>query len=99
MSVLQRKAQVGKQDHQARAMTVPKALRVALAKVADKSFDMALAVIGVAQERWSGDEIEGKMEEGKLLLLLDGPAAATGGAVLDATLVNAIVQQQTGKSS
>ena len=95
MSVLQRKAQVGNHEHQARSMTVPKALRVALAKVADKSFDMALAVIGVVQERWSGDEIEGKMEADKLLMLLDGPLSATGGAVLDSALVSALVQQQT----
>ncbi len=95
MSVLQRKAQVGNHEHQARSMTVPKALRIALAKVADRSFEMALAVIGVAQERWSGDEIESKMEADKLLLLLDGPSCATGGAVFDNTLVSALVQQQT----
>ncbi|MEM9576591.1 MAG: FliM/FliN family flagellar motor switch protein [Pseudomonadota bacterium] len=76
-------------------MTVPKALRVALAKVADQSFGMALAVIGVAQERWPGDEIDSKLEADKLLLLLDGPSCPTGGVVLDSTLVSALVQQQT----
>ncbi|MEM1352220.1 MAG: FliM/FliN family flagellar motor switch protein [Pseudomonadota bacterium] len=95
MSVLQRKAQVGKQEHQARAMTVPKSLRVGLAKLADTSFDMALAVIGFTQDKLPADQIASQVSENGLMLLLDGPAGAVSGAVLDAALVKALVQQQT----
>lgn len=79
MSVLQRKARAGKQEHQARAMTVAKALRVSFAKVADKLLDLALAVIGVTRERCDGDQLPDKIDEAGLLLLLDGPGGATGG--------------------
>lgn len=95
MSVLQRKAQVGKREHQARSMTVPKALRVALAKIADDRFGMALAVIGYTQEKCGGDELARIFGEGNLLLMLDGPDGRSGGAVLEPSLVSALVQQQT----
>ena len=95
MSVLQRKAQVGKQEHQARAMTVPKALRVCLAKVADDAFDMALAVIGVTKETAAASVVLEDVGEETLLLLLDGVAGKVGGALLGSALVSALVQQQT----
>ncbi|WP_298970956.1 flagellar motor switch protein FliM [uncultured Roseobacter sp.] len=95
MSVLQRKAQAGKQEHQARAMTVPKALRVSLAKIADQMFDMALAVIGATQERCGGDALSDKMDDASLLVVLDGPRGNVGGAVIGAELVAAMIQQQT----
>lgn len=95
MSVLQRKAQVGKQDHQARAMTVPKALRLGLAKVADDAFDMALAVIGVTKETAALTEILEDVGDETLLLLLDGVSGKGGGALLGSALVSALVQQQT----
>lgn len=95
MSVLQRKAQVGKQEHQARAMTVPKALRVGLAKVADDAFDMALAVIGVTKETAAASVVLEDVGEETLLLLLDGVAGKVGGALLGSALVSALVQQQT----
>ena len=79
-------------------MTVAKALRVSFAKVADKLLDLALAVIGVTRERCDGDQLPDKIDEAGLLLLLDGPGGATGGAVLGAGLVTALVQQQiTGR--
>lgn len=100
MSVLQRKAQAGKQEHQARAMTVPKALRVSIAKIADKVFDMALAVIGNAQERCEGDTIAETLDDNALLILLDGPGRSPGGVMIGPELVAAMIQQQTtGKVS
>ena len=95
MSVLQRKVQAGKQEHQARSMTVPKSLRVGLAKVADEKLGMALAVIGATQEKCTSEAVSDKLEAGALHVLLDGPNGATGGAVLGGSLVGALVQQQT----
>ena len=103
MSVLQRKAQAGKQEHQARAMNVPKALRVSVAKIADEIFDMALVVIGISQERCEGDTIAEKLDDASLLMLLDGPGRSPGGAMVGPELVGAMIQQQTtgkvGKSA
>lgn len=95
MSVLQRKAQVGKREHQARSMTVPKALRVALAKVADSRFDMALAVIGVTQEKCASDDVASAFGKDGLLLMLDGPEGKCGAAIMESPMVTALVQQQT----
>lgn len=95
MSVLQRKAQVGKQEHQARAMTVPKSLRIGLARFADDTFGMALVVIGLTQETRSGDTLSEILDDSTLMLLMDGPTGLAGGATLDGALVTALVQQQT----
>lgn len=95
MSVLQRKAQAGKQEHQARSMTVPKSLRVSFAKVGNDLLDLALAVIGATQEQCTGDELADKLDDNALLILLDGPGGAMGGAMLGPELVGAFVQQQT----
>ncbi|MGD9295078.1 MAG: FliM/FliN family flagellar motor C-terminal domain-containing protein, partial [Roseobacter sp.] len=76
-------------------MTVPKALRVALAKVADDRFGMALAVIGYTQEKCAGDELSRAFGENNLLLMLDGPNGKSGGAILEPPLVSAMVQKQT----
>lgn len=95
MSILQRKAQVGKKEHQARAMTVPKSLRVGLAKVADEAFDLALAVIGVTHETCTLDEALEPVTDDMLMLTMDGRQGLVGGAVISHELVSAMVQQQT----
>ena len=95
MSVLRRKAQAGKQEHQARSMTVPKSLRVGLAKTGDELFDIALVVIGATHEQCEHASLLGEIDENDLLTLIDGPNGTIGGAVLGAALVSALVQQQT----
>ena len=45
-NVLGRIAAAGREERQARAMTLPKAMRLTLAKVADALMDLPLAVIG-----------------------------------------------------
>jgi flagellar motor switch/type III secretory pathway protein FliN len=95
MSVLQRKAQAGKQEHQARAMSVPKALRVSVAKSADDLFDLPMAVIGAVQEKCSSVGLPEKVDENGLMIFLDGPGGVTAGAVLGPEFVAALVQQQT----
>ncbi len=92
---LRRKAQAGRQTHQARAMSVPKALRVAMAKSADSLFDMALSVIGATTRRCAAEGLEQEIDAGALLLLLDGPDRRVGAALLAPTVVGALIQQQT----
>lgn len=94
-TVLGRKAAAGREERKARAMTLQKALRLALAKVADSLLDMPMAVIGAVVQPVDGDEIEAIFEEGKLLLLMDGPARAIGAVMIDPIIVGALIQQQT----
>ncbi|NNK16829.1 MAG: flagellar motor switch protein FliM, partial [Sulfitobacter sp.] len=94
-TIIHRKAQVGKAEHQARAMSLAKALRLTLARVSDDLFDMSMAVIGVRTEKCAGDDLSGKLSDPGLLMLLDGPARSRAAAVFDPTLVGALIQQQT----
>lgn len=94
-SALRRKAQVGKQQYQARSMTALRAMRLSLAKVAEDEFDLALAVIGLTQTQAVANEVIDAQGEGALLLLLDTPNGGPGAALLDAGFVDALVQQQT----
>ena len=95
MSALQRKAQAGRQEHQSRAMSVAKALRLSMAKVADELFDMAISVIGVTQELHSSSTLEKALDETSLMVFLDGPKGRPGAATLCLNLVSALIQQQT----
>ena len=95
MSVLHRKAKAGREEHQARAMTVAKALRLTTAKTADDLFDMPLAVIGFQQDKRTNDSLAELFVEGSLLILLDGPTGQTGAVVLGPDFVSALIQQQT----
>lgn len=94
-SVLRRKAQSGREVHQARAMSIPKALRLTVAKLADQMFNMAMSVIGVTREVVQGGGIGALFDQPALLTLLDGPDRRTGAAILDTVLVGGLIQQQT----
>ncbi len=94
-SVLQRKARSGRVEHQSRAMSVAKALRITLAKVADDLFDLALAAIGLRMETRAGEDLAELLTDPALLMSLDGPAGRRAAAVLDPLLVGGLIQQQT----
>ncbi|WP_162798543.1 FliM/FliN family flagellar motor switch protein [Sulfitobacter sp. SK012] len=94
-SPLRRKTQAGKQEHEARAMSVPKALRLSLAKLADQRFDLAMSAIGITQEIVWGDGLQVILDLPGLLVLLDGPQGRVGGAIFDEALVGGLIQQQT----
>lgn len=94
-TVLGRIAAAGREDHQARAMTLQKAMRVSLVKAADSLMDLPLAVIGSVVQQVQGDALESIINEEALLLLLDGPTAVGGGVLVDPVLVGGLIQQQT----
>lgn len=94
-SALRRKADSGRAAHQARVMSLAKALRITLAKVADDLFEMPMAVIGAKIEDCDGDDVQDVFDSAALLLLLDGPTRSPGAAMLDPLLVGALIQQQT----
>lgn len=94
-TVLGRKVAAGHENHQAKAMTVQKALRLSVAKVAEKMLDMPLAALGVSMSVIENQGLEEAFGEKNMLILLDGPHLQAGVAVVDASLAGALVQQQT----
>ena len=76
-------------------MSVPKALRVCIAKTADDLFDLPMAVIGAVQEKCSSVGLPERVDESGLMVFLDGPGGVIAGAVLGPEFVTALVQQQT----
>lgn len=94
-SVLLRKVHAGNEVRQTRAMSLAKALRLTLAKVADDLHDFAMAVIGVRSEIRGTEELVGLFDIAQLLVLVDGPNRSRGAIVFDRALVGALLQQQT----
>lgn len=94
-TIMHRKVQAGRAEHQSRAMSLAKALRLTLAKVADEMFDMSMAVIGVRSETCPGEGLVEHLADPGLLMLLDGPSRARAAAFIDPSLVGALIQQQT----
>ena len=76
-------------------MTVLRALRLAVAKVAEDEFDLAVPVIGLTDSQSSAAQVIDCAEDTALLVLLDTPNGGPGAAILDASLVEGLVQQQT----
>lgn len=93
--ILHRKVAQGRAVHQARAVSLPKALRVTVAKVADELFDMAMAVIGARVADHMADDLAEVLDVPGLMLLLEGPARRRAAAVLDPVFVGGLIQQQT----
>lgn len=94
-TVLGRIATAGREVHQARAMTLQKAMRVSLAKAADALMDLPLAVIGLVVQKVSSDKLEEIVADDALHLLLDGPSSRGGAVMIDPVLVGGFIQQQT----
>ena len=94
-SVIHRKAKGGRDEFDARVMSPVKALRLALAKVADKMFGLAVTVTTVEQVKLLHKEVQGEVGDDGLLLLLDGTAGARGAAKVDTQFLTALIEVQT----
>lgn len=94
-SVLERKAASGREEHQARSMSVGKALRLGFSKVAEELFGLPLLVIGIVVDAADTEECARYLRDDALLLLLDGPKGRRGAAILDPAVVGGVIQQQT----
>lgn len=94
-TILRRKVDLGHTAHQARAMSVQKALRLCLAKVAERQMALALLAIGITQNTLTQDELAAEIAAEDLLVLLDGPQGRRGAVTLDASFVTGLIQQQT----
>lgn len=94
-TIIHRKAQAGLAEHQARAMSLAKALRLTFAKVADKMFDLSMGVIAVRREVRTAEDIAEALQQDGLRMVFDGPDRQRAGIIIDGNLVAALIQQQT----
>jgi hypothetical protein len=92
---LRRKAQAGFAEHQTKAMSLAKAFRVSVAKVADTMLDMAMAVLGYRTEQRTGEDLSEVFSDESLLILMDGPHRRRAGVIIEPAFVGALIQQQT----
>jgi len=94
-SVLERKLAAASAADRGTGRSALRALRLALARIAKKLYDLQLAVIGAKQTRCDHDGITRFLSDDHLLVLLDGADGLAGAASLDGSCVAALVQQQT----
>lgn len=94
-SVLHRKAQAAREEFDARGMSTAKALRIALARVADRSYGLPLVVKTVEQVTISQANVQEAVADGGLLALLDGGERRPGALCLDPQFVMALIEVQT----
>jgi len=95
LTTLQRKAGVGRAPSDGAGMTPKKSLRLALSKVAQDELRLALKVLTISEELLDQDGLLDVVEEGALLLLLDGPLGALGVAIIDTQFLAAVIEVQT----
>ncbi len=94
-SILHRKTLGGRLDFDARVMTPSKALRLALAKSADKLFDLVLTVTLVEQVALTQGKIRDVAGNDGLLIMLDGAGGACGAAKFDMQMLAGLIEVQT----
>lgn len=94
-SVIHRKAQAAREEFDARGMSTAKALRVALARVADRCYGLPLVVTTVEQVTISQASVQDAVADGGLLALLDGEDRHPGALCLDPQFVMGLIEVQT----
>ncbi len=94
-SVIHRKAQFARQEFDARGMSMSKALRIALARVADRQYDLPLVVSTVEQVAANQINLREHFEDEGLLALLGAPDRPTGAICLDPQFLTALIEVQT----
>lgn len=94
-SIIHRKAEGGRLDFDARVMTPAKALRLALAKTADRLFDLVLTVTTVEQITLAHGKMRDVAGNDGLLIVLDGAGGACGAAKFDTQILAGLIEVQT----
>ena len=105
-SVIRKKAQSGREDFDARAMSWSKAVRLSLERLGDRLFDLQLSVRTVVQKDCALAELKDVASGDRLVMLLDvyadlakgevGPGGmGRGAAIMDRGLVQSLVEVQT----
>ena len=94
-TVKHRKARVGREGFDARAMSPAKAIRLALGKAADAEMDLVLSVSTIEQRDVVPSALRGLFPEDDLLLLLEGEAGRRGAVRMDMAFLMSLIEHQT----
>lgn len=94
-SILRRKATDGSTEHQARAMSPTKAMRLGLAKAAEQGFELALDVTKVTHTRLPHRALQEILDEESLLAILEGQNGEPGALAVDMQILAGLVEFQT----
>lgn len=93
--ILRRKASAGRRQHEARAPSAARALRLALARTAETRLRLGLVVGSATEESADQETLPAALDATGLVLLVEGADGRAGAVVLAPTLVAGIVQHQT----
>jgi flagellar motor switch/type III secretory pathway protein FliN len=93
-SLMQRKARSARDAQVARTMSLGRALRLTAGKQAELLMGLALNTLGVTRKKIDATSVSSLLGDRSLMLLLDGPDNQVGAAVLDAAMVQGLLQQQ-----
>ncbi|MEP1767700.1 MAG: FliM/FliN family flagellar motor C-terminal domain-containing protein [Sulfitobacter sp.] len=94
-TLIQRKAQKGREAYAARAMSLPRALRLTAAKLADQMMGLPVGVLGVTRQITAAAKLVERLEKPWLTMLMDGPGEQAACVMIDPVLASGLVQQQT----
>ncbi|MEM6578737.1 MAG: flagellar motor switch protein FliM, partial [Pseudomonadota bacterium] len=93
-SVIHRKAKVARDEFDAREMSPAKALRLSMAKTAETLFHLPLVVRTVEQVTVPLQQMETKLGDDGLLIVLDGSDGLNGAVKLDNAIVSSLIEVQ-----
>ncbi len=91
-SILKRKAVDGRTEHEARAMTPIKAMRLGMALAAEKGMDLALDVTKVDHLRLPHRNLQETLDGDSLLVLLEGQNGEPGALLMDMQVMSGLVE-------
>ena len=94
-SVLARITSSARSARKAKAVTLQKALRLTIAKIADALMDLPMAVLSVSTQDIVGEEVEASLNDDQLQMIFDGPKGCVGAVLVEPVVVGALIQQQT----
>lgn len=94
-SAMHKKARVGREGFDARAMSPARALRLALGKAADAEMDLVLSVSTVEQQDVVQAGLGAAFGDGGLLLLLEGERGRRGAVRIDMAFLASVIEHLT----
>ena len=94
-TAMHKKARVGREGFDARAMSPARALRLALGKAADAEMDLVLSVSTVEQQDVVQADLGAAFGDGGLLLLLEGERGRRGAARIDMAFLASVIEHLT----
>jgi len=86
---------MARDEHQSRAMSPQRALRLALEKTADEDLSLALTAASCERSKTDHAGLIAMIPDAMLLILIDGPEGATGVMAMDGAVLASLIEVQT----